>query len=324
MTDLDVITLGYAGRCACGATFAAGEPVGYDRERHTVVCSSCLTAGSDDLRAEDRPATALRAAMPSAPTTDDRDDEALDAADLADALAPHAHGRLGAHALAAIDLSVSRSLAESGERETTDGYRRRHAEESAGGMRRAGRGEPSDRELVKAAKQGDQGERALVGLLNTLSDSGDVRVLTERRVPGSRAHLDHLVVAGTGVFVVDAQRYAGAPIAVRQAGGMFGPRRTDLYVRGRQRNDLVGSVERLAASVRTVLDGVGLAEVPVTPVLCLVGASFPMFQPVLPAGDTSVVGLKALRKLLGRTGGLRAEDRDRVYVSLAASLPAMT
>ena len=126
------------------------------------------------------------------------------------------------------------------------------------------------------------------------------------------------------MFVIDAQRHAGAPVAVRQAGGLFGPKRTDLYVRGQLRNDLVRSVQKQAGAVRTVLEGMGLGEVTVSPVLCLVGGSFPMLQATLPADQTTVVGLKTLRKLLGKAGGLDAEARDRVYVSLAASLPAMT
>ena len=311
MTDLDVITLEYAGLCSCGSSFAAGEPVGYDRERRTVICSSCLSASSG-----------------------------ADAAELAQALSPDAHGRFGAHAIAAMDLAAVRAAStpttapapdSQADAEADSAYHRRHGRDDDSGslaIRLLGRSEPSDRAASKAASKAAShaadGDRAITETLEELAESGGARILSDRRVPGSRAHIDQLVIAGTGVYVVDAQRYAGAPVAVRQAGGMFGPRRTDLYVRGRQCYDLVHSVERLAAAVRTVLDGTGLTDVPVTPILCLVGGSFPMFKSTLPAGETTVVGLKALRKLLGRSGRLDAEARERVYVSLAASLTAMT
>ncbi len=109
---------------------------------------------------------------------------------------------------------------------------------------------------------------------------------------------------------------------MRQAGGLFGPRRNDLYVRGQQRNDLVRSIERQAGMVRELLEGMGLSEVPVIPVLCFVEGSFPMFQSELPVGDAVVVGRRALRRIVARAGRLDDETRQRIYVSLAAGLPA--
>jgi hypothetical protein len=300
VTDLDAITLEYSGLCACGSSIPAGEPVAYDRARRTIVCASCLSTRHQ-----------------------------TSAADLASASmslqSPSFGGRFGAHAVAIMDLAAARPDTTTEPGPGAEGYRHRHAGEDndKGPRSLLGRTEPSDRALTKAAKQGADSERAITVALRAVVDVGDALLLTNRRIPDSRAHIDHLVIAGDGVFVVDAQRYAGAAVAVRQAGGMFGPRQTDLYVRGRQRNDLVGGVEKLAASVRTVLEGTGLAEVPVTPVLCLVGGSFPMFHGILPAGETAVVGLKPLRKLLGHPGPLDAAARERVYVSLAASLTTM-
>lgn len=47
-----------------------------------------------------------------------------------------------------------------------------------------------------------------------------IRVLHDRRVPGTRGNIDHLVVAPAGIFVVDAKRYDGL-IRVRDVGGLF-------------------------------------------------------------------------------------------------------
>ncbi len=47
-------------------------------------------------------------------------------------------------------------------------------------------------------------------------------VLHDRRVPGTRGNIDHIVVAPAGVFVVDAKRYEGR-IAIRNHGWFLRP-----------------------------------------------------------------------------------------------------
>ena len=51
---------------------------------------------------------------------------------------------------------------------------------------------------------GANGERALGNLLDPLRDEG-LAVLHDRRIPGSKANIDHVVIAPWGVFVVDAK-----------------------------------------------------------------------------------------------------------------------
>ncbi len=289
MTDLNVITLEHAGLCSCGAMLSAGEPVGFDRGRGAIVCPACLDTSAAEARAASIESSA-----------DARADQGVQTA------RPASQSALSATAIRAALPSSQAWLA------------------SAAGEALGRGGEPSERDPARESTREAEADEALTDALASITDSGDGLLLEERRVPGSRSTIDRLVVAGGGVFVVDAQRYAGAPVAVRRAGGLFGPKRTDLYVRGQQRNDLVRGVEKQAGAVRTVLEGMGLGEVCVSPVLCLVGGSFPRFQATLPADRATVVGPKALRKLLGRAGGLDAAARDRVYVSLAASLPAVT
>jgi len=331
VTDLDVITLEYSGLCPCGATFSAGEPVGFDRGRNAILCPSCLNASVEE--------TTIGADVASleALTVEARTAQAVQTAQLAShaarsatatrAALPSTQPSLAAAAGAgatAVPLTPPPAPASSPDAE---GYTHRHAAQTASHRTLhllARDGEPTERDLAKDAKRQAQADEALADALASVTDSGSGLLLESRRVPGSRSTIERLVVAGGGVFVIDARRYAGAPIAVRQAGGPFGPKRTDLYVRGQLRNDLVRCVQKQAGAVRTVLEGMGLGGVTVSPVLCLVGGSFPMFQATLPADETTVVGLKTLRKLLGKAGGLDAEARDRVYVSLAASLPAMT
>ena len=50
-----------------------------------------------------------------------------------------------------------------------------------------------------------------------------IRVLNDRRVPGTRGNIDHIVIAPAGVFVVNAKDWSGT-IQIRDVGGLF---RTD-------------------------------------------------------------------------------------------------
>ena len=54
----------------------------------------------------------------------------------------------------------------------------------------------------------------------------------------SRANIDHLVVAASGVWVVDAKTHTGT-LEVRRSGGLFSPRVEALYIRGRDQTKLV-------------------------------------------------------------------------------------
>ncbi len=98
-----------------------------------------------------------------------------------------------------------------------------------------------------------------------------IEVLHDRRVPGSKANIDHIVVGPAGVFVVDAKKYEGS-IEVVDKGSC---RRTDwrLYVAGRDRTKLVDGVLGQVDVVRSVL-GDEFASVPVTGVLCFIEADW--------------------------------------------------
>lgn len=69
--------------------------------------------------------------------------------------------------------------------------------------------EKAEQLLRSAARkeQGAEGERAVAAALRSLP-SGHV-VLHDLSIPGSRANVDHLVIAPTGVFVIDAKSSAG-------------------------------------------------------------------------------------------------------------------
>ena len=69
---------------------------------------------------------------------------------------------------------------------------------------------------TRAWAVGARGEEKLAEALDGFS------VLHDRRVPGTRGNIDHIVVAPAGVFVVDAKRYEGR-IEIRNHGWFLRP-----------------------------------------------------------------------------------------------------
>ena len=76
------------------------------------------------------------------------------------------------------------------------------------------------------------------------------RLLGQGRRDGD---VDHLALTAGGVYVIDAKRYKNAKVEVRRSGGLFSPVREQLMVNGRDCSELLDSVARQAAAVRTAL-----------------------------------------------------------------------
>ena len=97
-----------------------------------------------------------------------------------------------------------------------------------------------DPQSTTAWDTGAVGEERLGGRLNSLQ-SETCRILHDRRIPGSRANIDHLAVTPTGVYVIDAKRYSGRP-QLRVEGGLLRPRVERLIVGRRDCTKLVDGV----------------------------------------------------------------------------------
>ena len=112
---------------------------------------------------------------------------------------------------------------------------------------------------TRAWAQGARGEKELA---NALADVPGLRVLNDRRVPGTRGNIDHLLTAPAGIFVVDAKRYKGS-LQIRDEGGFF---RTDerLYVGGHDCSRLADNMGWQVQAVEALLQSVG-RQAPVTP-----------------------------------------------------------
>jgi hypothetical protein len=165
---------------------------------------------------------------------------------------------------------------------------------------------------------GAKGEVKLAEKLERWTADAGIVLLHDRRVPGSRANIDHIAVGPSGVYVIDAKRYKGR-IAVERRGGLFSERREHLLVRGSDRTKLVDGVLRQVEVVKRAL-GVH-ADVPVHGVLCFVDGDWPLF------GTLAVRGIPVLppRKaadLCKTAGPLDRTAMRAIALALAAALPS--
>jgi hypothetical protein len=97
-------------------------------------------------------------------------------------------------------------------------------------------------------------------------------VLHDRRIPGSRANIDHIVIAPSGVWVVDTKRYRGkAEIDHQRFGG------TKLMINGRDQTKLVDGLARQVETVRAQTQSFAAAA-PVWGVLCFVDTQLPILR----------------------------------------------
>jgi Nuclease-related domain. len=157
-----------------------------------------------------------------------------------------------------------------------------------------------EKQSTRSWSTGAVGEE-LVGQRLDLLSSDTVRVLHDRRIPGSRGNIDHIVVTAEAVWVIDTKRYKGRP-SLRVEGGLFRPRVEKLVVNGRDKTPLVGGVEKQIAVVSATVPGV-----PVRGVLCFVEADWPLV-----GGDFAVRGIDVLwpRKLASRLAKRGAAHLD--------------
>jgi len=121
----------------------------------------------------------------------------------------------------------------------------------------------------EAWRKGALAERRVGRILDSLQRQG-IRVIHDRKMPGSVANIDHVVVTRAGVFCIDTKSYSGK-LEVRARG-------TQLWVNGRNRSSLLEQAHRQAEVVRGVLAS-SHPGIPISPVLCFVGTSVPVLAP---------------------------------------------
>lgn len=181
---------------------------------------------------------------------------------------------------------------------------------------------------VTSWARGATGERRLAKNLAELGNR--TSVLHDRRVPKSRANLDHLVVGPDGVYVIDAKLYTDAAIDIRRAGSCAGGRSAvvsdQLLVSGRDGTSLIEAMHWQSDAVRRALDTESsFRDVPVIPVLCFIEGTFPKWVPRdghVDIDGVRVRGLYAVTQMVAVDGPYDQTDRTALVAHLAALLPA--
>ena len=176
-----------------------------------------------------------------------------------------------------------------------------------------------ERQSTRAWSTGASGERRVAAELDrALGDRGVL--LHDRRMPRSRGNIDHVAVAPSGVWVIDAKGYRGR-VERRNVGGWF---RTDVRLRvGRHdRSEAVEGVRHQEEAVRRVLESdFGADAPPLRAAICLVGAEWPFFARPFSIAGVWVTWPRRLGKMLLGPAVLDRRQVEDVARALARRFP---
>ncbi|WP_353950460.1 nuclease-related domain-containing protein [Knoellia sp. S7-12] len=173
-----------------------------------------------------------------------------------------------------------------------------------------------DPQSTTAWDKGALGEERLANGLNKRS-SPSLRVLHDRRIPGTRANIDHIAATPSGIWVIDAKRYVGKRPTLRVEGGLFRPRTETLMVGGRKQNRLVDGMLKQLEVVRGVIG----QAIPVTGVLCFIESDWPLIGGDFTTRGVRVTWPKRLYSRLEAEGSLTC-DVETHHRNLAQALPS--
>ncbi len=162
---------------------------------------------------------------------------------------------------------------------------------------------------VDAWRSGAAGERSVGGRLDRLTRHGVIAV-HDRRIPGRRTNIDHIVVAPGGVFVVDTKNVRGK-VSVTRSG---------VRVAGRRRDEMITGLRDQVEVVRNALADQHLPQHLVRGVLCFTRADLPWLRPS--PGGVQLLYPRGLARQLRRSGPLPPERVHEIATLIARRLPA--
>lgn len=292
--DVKRMRLRYAGTCrVCGSALEARSDAIYERASRTVRCLGC--APGDAASAIHSPRATQGAGASPAQTALP---EQHSAGPTDNAVDP---GTAGASAR----REHQRRQAKREER-----IRAKHPK--LGGLILALSDDPQS---TTAWDAGALGEERLGRRLNELA-SPRLRVLHDRRIPGSRANIDHLAVTPTGIYVIDAKRYVDKRPSLRVEGGLLRPRVERLMVGSRDQTKLVDGVLKQVELVRSLID----MDLPVTGILCFIESDWPLVGGSFTIRGVDVLWPKRLYPRLAAEGPHESFVAE-VHARLAEALP---
>ena len=127
---------------------------------------------------------------------------------------------------------------------------------------------------AKSWEKGFRGETEVGKFLDEFAEANNFAVLHDRKIPGRKSNIDHILVSDRGVFVIDAKNYRGL-IEIRDTGSILRSKET-LFIGGRNQSKLV---DGLNMQINAVHDQISKSnfEIEVRGILAFVGGEFPKF-----------------------------------------------
>jgi hypothetical protein len=166
----------------------------------------------------------------------------------------------------------------------------------------------NDPQSTVAWAQGSRGERLLGEYLEQIQDDEVVVVLHDRRIPGTRANIDHIAVTRSGVvWAIDAKNHTGKVQRIDKGGWLSTDLR--LYVGRRDCTKLVQAMASQVAAIRTALGAAMTLEfkIKVRAALCFVNAEWSLFAKPVDLDGVWIGRPKALGKRIRQPGELTPE-----------------
>jgi hypothetical protein len=147
-------------------------------------------------------------------------------------------------------------------------------------------------------------------------------ILTDRQVPGTKSNIDHIVVAPSGVWIIDSKNWKGK-IEYKSATMMSTTKR--LFVGGKDRTS---AVEAIFSQVIPVAQVIGDKSVPIKPALVFIDGDWSDSSTARILASKPYQHLsvwiswpKAIWKKINEPGPLDADAVKRIGAELDAALP---
>lgn len=174
-----------------------------------------------------------------------------------------------------------------------------------------------DPQSIKAWAQGAEGERRLAAHL--AKALGDHAVFLHDRKVG-RANIDHLIVASSGVWVVDAKNYTGK-VEHRNAAGWLSRADWRVFVGGRDKTKLVTGLGWQVDAVRGALGGI---EARIVPAICFTSSEWGLFTKPFLHDGVLVTWASKLTEMIAKPGDLEPEQIQAIAELLKKKLKPAT
>ena len=169
-----------------------------------------------------------------------------------------------------------------------------------------------DKQSTKSWATGAVGEERLGARLDSLV-SESLAVLHDRRIPDTKANIDHIAITAAGIWVIDAKRYKGRP-ELKIEGGILRPRVEKVMVGRRDCTKLVDGVLKQVDLVRDIV-----GDLPITGALCFVEADWPLIGGAFATRGVHVLWPKRLTTMLAAGEG--SVDASKLRQVVASHFP---